>query len=32
MKVLIEDLQDKIKLDDEVKELINSAVTLSLES
>ena len=32
MKILIEDLQDKIKLDDNIKELINSAVTLSLES
>ena len=32
MKILIEDLQDKIKLDDKVKSLINKAVVLSLES
>ena len=32
MKIVIEDLQDKIKLDDNIKELINSAVNLSLES
>ena len=32
MKIIIEDLQDKIKLDDNIKELINSAVNLSLES
>lgn len=32
MKILIEDLQDKIKLKDEIQALINKAVILSLES
>ena len=32
MKILIEDLQDKIKLKDEIRDLINKAVGLSLES
>ena len=32
MKILIEDLQDKIKLDDEIRTLISKAVVLSLES
>lgn len=32
MKILIEDLQDKVKLSSNIRELINSAVTLCLES
>lgn len=32
MKILIDDLQDKIKIDDKLKELINNAVCLCLEN